>query len=90
MRELGLDPENKSLDPKTPEGIGNLAARDVIAARKSDGSNQYAEEAGSNGVLYFYYTKYKPMNPVDKMNDINTGSQKISLMERAGNFALPV
>ena len=30
MVELGFDPNNKSLDPKTPEGIGNLAAKAVI------------------------------------------------------------
>ena len=43
MKELGLDPTNKSLDPTTPEGIGNLAAKAVIEARKGDGSNQYGE-----------------------------------------------
>ena len=36
MKELGLDPTNKSLDPTTPEGIGNLAAKAVIEARKGD------------------------------------------------------
>ena len=40
MVELGLDPNNNSLDPTTPEGIGNLAAQAVIEARKGDGSNQ--------------------------------------------------
>ena len=49
MRELGLDPSNESLDPNTPEGIGNLAAKAVIEARKGDGANQYGEEDGSDG-----------------------------------------
>ncbi|MEX0363520.1 MAG: DUF6851 domain-containing protein, partial [Allomuricauda sp.] len=40
MIELGLDPNNESLDPNTPEGIGNLAAKAVIEARKGDGENQ--------------------------------------------------
>jgi len=44
MIELGLDPDNDTLDPSTPEGIGNLAAVAVIEARKGDGSNQYGEE----------------------------------------------
>ena len=34
MKELGLDPMNKSLDPTTPEGIGNLAAKAVIRSSK--------------------------------------------------------
>jgi len=89
MRELGLDPENKSLDPKTPEGIGNLAAKDVIAARRNDGANQYAEEEGSNGVLYFDYTKYKPMNSVDKMNDINHWQPKNFSDGKGGKFCPP-
>ena len=51
--ELGLDPMDESLDPTTPIGIGNLAARAVIEARKNDGANQYGEEEGSNGEPYF-------------------------------------
>ncbi len=62
MRELGLDPKNESLDPNTPEGIGNLAAKAVIEARKGDGANQYGEENGSNGKPYFDYTLYQPVN----------------------------
>ena len=49
MTELGLDPNNTSLDPNTPEGIGNLSAKAVIESRKGDGANQYGEEDGSNG-----------------------------------------
>jgi PAP2 superfamily len=44
MIELGLDPNNRSLDPNTPEGIGNLAAKAVIEARQNDGSNQDGTE----------------------------------------------
>ena len=35
--ELGLDPMDTSMDPTTPAGIGNLAAKAVIEARKGDG-----------------------------------------------------
>ena len=89
MKELGLDPTNASLDPNTPEGIGNLAAKHVIVARWGDGSNQYAEEDGSNGVLYFDYTKYNPMNPVDKMNDINKWQPKNFSDGKGGKFCPP-
>ena len=37
------------MDPNTPIGIGNLAAKAVIEARKNDGSNQYGTRSGSNG-----------------------------------------
>ena len=59
MRELGLDPKNESLDPNTPEGIGNLAAKAVIKARKGDGANQYGEEKESNGE-----------NPQNELNEV--------------------
>ena len=36
MVAMGLDPNNESLDPTTPEGIGNLAAKMVIETRKGD------------------------------------------------------
>jgi len=87
MKELGLDPANQSLDPETPEGVGNLAAKDVIAARKGDGSNQYAEEEGSNGVVYVDYTKYKPLNPIDQINDINHWQPKYFSDGKGGKFA---
>ena len=76
MRELGFDPENESLDPSTPEGIGNLAAKAVIEARKGDGANQYGEEEGSNGEPYFNYTGYEPINSADENVDPNRWQPK--------------
>ena len=76
MKKLGLDPKNTSLDPNTPEGIGNLAAKAVIEARKNDGSNQYGEEEGSNGKPYFDYTNYAPINTADENTDINRWQPK--------------
>jgi hypothetical protein len=87
MKDLGLDPTNTSLDPKTPEGIGNLAAKAVIAARRGDGANQYAEEAGSDGKPFFDYSKYSPVNPVDKLNDINHWQPKYFSDGKGGKFA---
>jgi hypothetical protein len=87
MLKLGYDPNDRSLDPETPAGIGNLAAKAVIEARKGDGSNQYGEEEGSNGEKYFDYTGYKPVNPVDTMNDINRWQPKYFSDGKGGKFA---
>lgn len=87
MKSLGLDPNNTSLDPNTPEGIGNLAAKAVIEARKGDGANQYAEEEGSNGIPFFDYTNYAPVNPIDKLNDINRWQPKYFADGNGGQFA---
>ncbi|WP_242202046.1 vanadium-dependent haloperoxidase [Aestuariivivens insulae] len=87
MVELGLDPNNESLDPTTPEGIGNLAAKAVIEARKGDGANQYGEEEGSNGEPYFDYTGYEPVNPVDQNNDPNRWQPKYFSDGKGGKFA---
>ena len=87
MMELGLNPDNKSLDPSTPEGIGNLAAAAVIEARKNDGANQYAEINGSGGTPYFDYTLYKPVNTPDINTDIIRWQPKYFSIEDGGRFA---
>lgn len=75
MKELGLDPYNESLDKTTPIGIGNLAAKTAIDARRNDGSNQYGD-VDSSGKAYNDYTHYAPQNPIDKMNNINKWQPK--------------
>ena len=87
MKELGLDPDNESLDASTPEGIGNLAAKAVIEARKGDGANQYAEEEGSGGQPYFDYTGYAPVNPVDENKDPNRWQPKYFSDGKGGKYA---
>ncbi|CAD5275837.1 MULTISPECIES: vanadium-dependent haloperoxidase [unclassified Imperialibacter] len=87
MKELGLDPDNESMDATTPEGIGNLAAKAVIEARKGDGANQYAEEAGSDGQPYYDYTGYAPVNPVDKNVDPNRWQPKYFSDGKGGKYA---
>lgn len=87
MKELGLDPKNKTLDPTTPEGIGNLAAKAVIEARKNDGSNQLGEETNSNGVPYFNYINYTPKNTPDSNTDINHWQPKYFSDGNGGKFA---
>ncbi len=87
MVALGLDPNNESLDPTTPEGIGNLAAKMVIEARKGDGSNQYGEEEGSHGESYFNYVNYEPVNSADEMVDIDRWQPKYFSDGKGGKFA---
>lgn len=87
MKELGLDPTNESLDPNTPEGIGNLAAKAVIEARKGDGANQYGEEEGSNGQPYFNYVGYNPVNSPDQNVDPNRWQPKYFSDGKGGQFA---
>ncbi len=63
LRADKLDPDNDSLDPSTPAGVGNLAAAAVIEYRKRDGSNQFGDEPGGDGKPYSDYTGYQPVNP---------------------------
>jgi hypothetical protein len=66
---LGYSPANVSLDPTTPAGIGNLAARQVLAFRHNDGSNQLGDVNG--GAPYSDYTGYASVNTPDQINDPN-------------------
>lgn len=87
MRDLGLDPNNYSLDPTTPVGIGNLAAKTVIDARYSDGSNQKGDMAGSDGKPYADYTAYHPVNNADTLNDLKRWQPKYFSDGKGGRFA---
>jgi hypothetical protein len=87
MIGLGMDPDDMSSDPNTAAGIGNLAARAVIEARKGDGANQYGEEEGSNGQPYFDYTGYQPVNNPDENIDINRWQPKYFSDGKGGTFA---
>jgi PAP2 superfamily len=87
MIDLGFDPNNISLDPNTPEGIGNLAAKAVIEARRNDGSNQYGNTEGSIGKPFFDYTNYQPINTPDKNVNINRWQPKYFEDGKGGKFA---
>lgn len=87
MVKLGLDPTNESMDPNTPEGIGNLAAKAVIEARKNDGANQYGEEEGSEGEPYFDYTGYSPVNSPDENIDPDRWQPKYFSDGKGGKYA---
>lgn len=87
MIALGLDPENESLDPQSPIGIGNLAAQATIEARSKDGSNDQGDFPGSNGMPYDDYTGYEPVNNADLNVDINRWQPKYFSDGQGGSFA---
>ncbi len=74
---VGLDPDNASLDPTSPIGIGNLAGQAVVAARENDGMNQlgnrtkrgHGQEQRYNRRRYADYTGYEPVNTAYEVRD---------------------
>ncbi|MBU2913352.1 MULTISPECIES: vanadium-dependent haloperoxidase [Reichenbachiella] len=87
MTSMGLDPNDESLDPSTPVGIGNLAAKAVIAARHNDGSNQYGEQSGASKQPYYDYTEYQPINTVDNNVELNRWQPKYFSDKEGKKFA---
>lgn len=71
LTEQGLDPNNRSSDNATPEGIGNIAGNAVVFARLHDGMNQLGDEGGCiyNCLPYANTTAYKPVNSAYEVND---------------------
>jgi hypothetical protein len=69
MREMGYDPEERSTDLSTPQGIGQAAAQAVLAYRRKDGANQDGGMPGSSGEPYSDYTGYEPKNTLEQVND---------------------
>ena len=64
MTVNGLNPDDAQENNTTPVGIGNLAAKAIIAARSNDGMNQLGNEGGRRFNLQPYsdYTGYQPVN----------------------------
>ncbi|MBK9271585.1 MAG: vanadium-dependent haloperoxidase [Saprospiraceae bacterium] len=63
----GFNPNNKSTDMATPEGVGNKVAKALIDYRKNDGANQHGNEIGSNGLPFSDYTYYTPVQSYKKV-----------------------
>jgi hypothetical protein len=94
MTQLGYDPSNTAINTTTPAGVGNAAARAVLAFRHHDGPNQTGElHAGA----YSDYTGYTPVNepmlvtaPFDstKVHDVNRW-QQLSYIDAHGNLVTP-
>lgn len=61
MRALGYDPADMGGALNTPQGIGNRVAREIIAFRHRDGSNQLGGYADTSG--------YVPVNTPDNVVD---------------------
>ena len=87
MIDFGLDPDDQSLDPNTPAGIGNLAAQVVINARLDDGSNQRGTMKNSDGKLYSDYTGYVPVNSADVLTDLKRWQPKYFSDGKGRKFA---
>lgn len=87
MQRFGLDPDLTSTDATSPAGIGYLAAQAVIEARKNDGSNQYGEVPGSDGMPYFDYSNYTPVNTVDVLADLQHWQPKYFENEQGEKYA---
>lgn len=69
FRKKGFDPDDDSTDVRTPEGVGNAAAKALIEYRRNDGSNQDGTMKGGDGTPYSDYTGYRPKNTADKFVD---------------------
>ncbi len=87
MRNIGLNSENNSLNPNTPVGIGNLAAKIVIENRYNDGSNQKGTMPSSNGNPYADYTGYQPINTADTLINLKHWQPKYFADGKGGKFA---
>ncbi len=68
MRGFELNPSDTSRDPKTPSGIGNLAAESVLKFRHHDGSNQLGD---LHPGPYTDYTGYQSVNAPDKLENVD-------------------
>jgi len=87
MQDMGLDPDDMSLDPSTPVGIGNLAAQAVIEARRMDGANETGQRPGSDGDMYADYTGYAPVNSADDLTDLSRWQPKYFDDGEGGQYA---
>jgi hypothetical protein len=70
LHEFGYDPTDRSEDPLTPQGVGNLAAKMVFWKCRNDGSNMEGQDTLAP-VPCGDYTHYEPKNTADKMTDID-------------------
>ncbi|WP_327000744.1 hypothetical protein OHA72_37220 [Dactylosporangium sp. NBC_01737] len=71
MNVAGLDPNVTAEDPATASGIGILAAKNALAARRHDGTNRYGDEGGRRYNLkpYSDFTGYQPVNTADELRN---------------------
>jgi hypothetical protein len=61
MQRLGYEASDRSTDPTTPSGVGNLACAAVLRYRHDDASNQLGNLT-PGGAAYADYTDYRAVN----------------------------
>jgi hypothetical protein len=86
LKDMGFDPADRSEDPKTAVGIGNLAAKAVIEATRGDGSNMYGDDARAP-LPCGDYTHYEPKNTLEKLNDIDRWQPKTFIRDDGTTWA---
>jgi hypothetical protein len=69
MKDFGFDPTNSSALDQTAAGLGNAAAKNVIAYYRTDGSNSQGDLTPANPVPYADYTGYVPKNTATSQLD---------------------
>ncbi len=71
LEDVGLDPNDNSMDTNTAVGIGNVAGYGIVNARVRDGMNQLGDEGGViyNRKPYKDYTGYVPANSFYELLD---------------------
>ena len=75
LTDVGLDPTLNSNDVNTPEGLGIIAGKNVIANRENDGMNQLGNKLTKNidkkyhRSPYSDYTGYIPKNTAYELFD---------------------
>lgn len=85
MLARGFDPDDGSLDPSTPAGVGNRCAAAVLELRHVDGSNQLGDRHLG---AYTDYTAYQPVNTLDAIIDPNRW-QPLRFSDGAGDTVAP-
>jgi hypothetical protein len=98
MANLGFDPGDRSTNPASGAGIGNLAAEAVLAFRYRDGANQLGDEPGGrSGVPYSDYTGFMPANePMDTRAPLDLSTvhdpnawQPLTYVDGSGQLVTP-
>lgn len=70
LTDVGLDPDDNSVDLTTAIGLGNVAGKAVVDGRKNDGMNQLGNENRDNNPMpYMDYTNYAPRNTAYKLKN---------------------
>jgi hypothetical protein len=87
MVDLGLDPDDLSVDPISPAGVGNAACAAVLEWRHHDGANQLGDV--NNGTPYSDYTGYAPINTPDQVIDPNRWQPLRTASGQPQSFATP-